>query len=130
MMIRIGVALVAVLGLSACGGGSRYSSSNAAGYGGAYGYSPAAVVVPFASGPIQKACQSGGRKAASRTRCGCVQAIADQSLSAADQRRGAKMFNDPHQLQVIRQSDNASNERFWRAWKEFGQNAAAACEGS
>jgi hypothetical protein len=125
MMMRIGVALVAVLGLAACGGGSRYSSSKATGYGG--GYSPAPVVVPFASGPIQKACLADGRKEASRTRCGCVQAVADQSLSAADQRRGAKMFRDPHQLQEIRQSDNANNERFWKAWKEFGQNAAAIC---
>ncbi|APE44544.1 hypothetical protein BOO69_14835 [Sulfitobacter alexandrii] len=123
-MIRIGVAIVAVLGLAACGGGSRYSSSNAAAYGGGYAAVP---VVPFASGPIQKACEADGRKEASRTRCGCVQAVADQSLSARDQRRGAKMFRDPHQLQEIRQSDNANNERFWKAWKEFGQNAAAVC---
>lgn len=129
MMVRIGMALVAVLGLAACGGGSAYSSNNATGYGGRY--TPVAVaVVPFASGPIQKACQADGRKAASRTRCGCVQAVADQSLSPTDQRRGAKLFRDPHQLQEIRQSDNAANERFWKVWKEFGQNAAAVCEGT
>ena len=38
MMMRIGVALVAVLGLAACGGGSRYSSSKATGYGGGYSF--------------------------------------------------------------------------------------------
>lgn len=124
MMTRIGVALVAVVGLAACGG-SRYSSSNATSYGGGYVTAPA--VVPFASGPIQKACQADGRRGASRIRCGCVQAVADQSLSSSDQRRGAKMFRDPHQLQEIRQSDNANNERFWIVWKEFGQNAAAIC---
>lgn len=122
MTIRFLVAGVALVGLAACGGGSRYSSSNAAG---GYGYSPQPVM--FATGPIQKACLAGNRKAASTARCGCVQAVADQSLDAGDQRRGAKLFKDPHDAQEIRQSDNASNERFWLAWKAFGQNAAAAC---
>tara|TARA_R110002049_G_scaffold307712_2_gene509100 strand:- start:71722 stop:72096 length:375 start_codon:yes stop_codon:yes gene_type:complete len=121
-MLRYVVSFLALSALTACGGGSRYASSNA--YGGAR-YTPAPVL--FASGPIQKACLSGGRKAASHTRCGCVQAIADQSLSASDQRRAAKMFGDPHQFQEVRQSSNADNERFWLAWKAFGQNAAAAC---
>jgi hypothetical protein len=116
-MLRMSVALVAVLTLSACGGGSRYSNSGA----------PA---VKFASGPIQQACQRQGRKAASRARCGCVQAVANQELSPADQRRGAKYFKNPARLQEVRQSDNQSNERFWRAWKTFGQTAAAVCSGT
>lgn len=120
--MRMIVAMVALSGLAACGGGSRYASSNAASYG--------AAPVLFASGPIQQACQSDGRKAASRARCGCVQAVANQSLSASDQRRGAKYFKNPQALQDVRQSDNASNERFWKAWKQFGQNAAALCSGS
>tara|TARA_R110002072_G_scaffold79911_5_gene183924 strand:+ start:1477 stop:1851 length:375 start_codon:yes stop_codon:yes gene_type:complete len=124
-MIRILVASVALAGLAACGGGTRYSSGNA---GGGYGYSPRPVM--FAKGPIQKACLADNRQAASAARCGCVQAVADQSLDAGDQRRGAKLFKDPHKFQEIRQSDNASNERFWLAWKAFGQNAAAACSSS
>ncbi len=119
-MIRFLVALVALGGLAACGGGSRYSSTNAG------SYRPAPVL--FASGPIQKACVADGRKAASHARCGCIQAVADQSLSGSEQRRGAKLFKDPHEVQVIRQSDNATNEKFWLAWKAFGQNAAAACD--
>ncbi|MGJ8625963.1 MAG: hypothetical protein ACSHXB_03290 [Sulfitobacter sp.] len=119
-MIRIFVASVALASLAACGGGSRYSSSNAG-----RGYTPQPVL--FATGPIHRACVSANRKAATPSRCGCVQAVADQSLSASDQRRGAKMFKDPHKAQEVRQSDNPSNERFWLAWKAFGQNAAAAC---
>lgn len=119
-MIRMTVALVALTTLAACGGGSRYSSSNAAGYGGV-------AVLPFASGPIQRACEADGRKGASAARCGCVQAVADQELSGRDQRRGVKYFRDPHKLQEVRQSDNPSNERFWKVWKEFGQTAAAVC---
>ena len=119
-MIRILVASVALAALAACGGGSRYSSSNAN-----RGYTPQPV--QFATGPIHRACVTANRKAATPARCGCVQAVADQSLDNSDQRRGAKLFKDPHQAQEIRQSDNPSNERFWLAWKAFGQNAAAVC---
>jgi hypothetical protein len=118
VMIRLSVALVAILGLAACGGGSRYSGN---------GYRT--PVVLFATGPIQQACQSQGRKAASRARCGCVQAVADRSLSSSEQRRGASYFKDPHRLQEVRQNqeNNASNRRFWAAWKAFGQQAEQLC---
>ncbi|MFD2740449.1 hypothetical protein ACFSUD_12750 [Sulfitobacter aestuarii] len=119
-MMRIFVALVALSGLAACGGGSRYSSMNAG------VYRPAPVL--FARGPIQQACETQGRRAATPARCGCVQAIANQSLSRSEQRRAAKMFKDPHEFQEMRQSNNPKHEQFWRAWKTFGQNAAAACD--
>lgn len=118
-MVRISVALVALLALVACGGGRSA---------GQRGYAPA---VQFASGPIQKACQAQGRKAASRARCGCVQAVANRELSASDQRRGVKYFKNPHALQQVRQNqdNNASNRRFWAAWKAYGQRAAQVCSG-
>ena len=118
-MFRITIVCFAVLGLAACGGGSRYDRGK--------GYAVGAPAVLFASGPIQNACQASDRKARSRSRCGCVQAVADQSLSSADQRRGATYFKDPHKLQDVRQSSNASNERFWLAWKAFGESAARQC---
>ena len=120
-MIRFGVVLVALIGLSACGGGSRYASGKA-GYG--------APVVLYATGPIYTACLVGGRSAASRARCGCVQAVADRELSASDQRRGASYFKNPHKLQEVRQSNDANNERFWKAWKAYGERAAALCSGT
>lgn len=49
------------------------------------------------------------------------------SLSPSEQRRGASFFKDPHRLQEVRQSDNAANERFWAAWKAYGQRAAQLC---
>jgi hypothetical protein len=120
-MVRIFIASMSVVSLAACGGGgTQYSSGNAG-----RNYSPQPVL--FAVGPIHRACLSADRKSATPARCGCVQAVADQSLDSGDQRRGAKLFKDPHQSQEIRQSDNPSNERFWLAWKAFGQNAAAAC---
>ena len=117
-MIRTGLVLVALVGLAACGG----SRNVARGY-----QAPAAL---YATGPIQVACLKQGRKAASRARCGCVQAVANRELSARDQRRGAGYFSDPHALQQVRQSDNAGNERFWKAWKAYGQRAAALCSGT
>eukprot|EP00581_Thalassiosira_minuscula_P023798 CAMPEP_0184417636 /NCGR_PEP_ID=MMETSP0738-20130409/16004_1 /TAXON_ID=385413 /ORGANISM="Thalassiosira miniscula, Strain CCMP1093" /LENGTH=120 /DNA_ID=CAMNT_0026777413 /DNA_START=30 /DNA_END=392 /DNA_ORIENTATION=- len=112
------VASLALVALTACGG-TRYSSSNAV-----RGTTPAVL---FATGPIYSACQKAGRKQASRARCGCVQAVADRSLNTDDQRRGAAFFDDPHQAQVVRQSDRGADERFWQKWKAYGADAARMC---
>ncbi len=112
-MIRMMSALVALLVLAGCGGGARYDATRG--------------TVLYATGPIQNACLAGGRKGASGGRCGCIQAIADRSLSSAEQRRGVRYFKDPGALQEVRQSSRASDERFWRAWKAFGEQAQV-CE--
>ncbi len=124
-MIRT-VALICVVALvSACGGGSRYSSSNAASV--RLDRAPSTPAVLFANGPIAQACRTAGRKQASRSRCGCVQAVADRSLSQSEQRKGAVFFKDPHKAQQTRQSDNPANERFWKKWKAYGNEAARLC---
>ncbi|WP_246253545.1 hypothetical protein [Sulfitobacter maritimus] len=117
--MRTVVSLMALVVLAGCGG-SRYSSDAAVGR-----FAPAPVL--FATGPIQKACLADGRRGASQARCGCVQAVADQTLSWSEQRTGVKVFRDPHRLQEMRQSDNARDNAFWSTWKAFGQSAAAAC---
>ena len=123
-MVRIIGAFSILLVVAACGGGSRYSSSNAS----TARYTPVATPSAlFASGPIASACRSAGRKQATRTRCGCVQAVADRSLNASEQRRGAAFFKDPHSAQVTRQSDNPANERFWKKWKAYSADAARLC---
>ncbi|MEL6451155.1 MAG: hypothetical protein AAFQ19_07825 [Pseudomonadota bacterium] len=83
--------------------------------------------VLFATGPIYSACRASDRRQASRARCGCVQAVADRSLSEGEQRRGAGFFADPHQAQVVRQSDRLSDERFWLKWKSYSDSAARLC---
>ena len=122
-MIRLITALSVVALVGACGG-SRYSSSNASGARSVY----KSASVQFASGPISSACQSAGHKQASRSRCGCVQAVANRSLSRSEQIRGASFFKDPQKAQDTRQSDNAASERFWKKWKAYGDDAARVCK--
>ncbi|WP_239479518.1 hypothetical protein [Actibacterium sp. 188UL27-1] len=63
----------------------------------------------------------------SRDLCKCIQRVADQTLTRGDQRKGAKFFAKPQKAQDTRQSDNASNEAFWKKWKAFGNTAQAIC---
>ena len=92
------------LALAACGGGAR-----------------------GVNGDVAKACIAGGRDAANRTLCSCVQQVANQSLSAADQRRAAGFFDDPDTAQETRQSDRASDEAFWTRYRAFADRAAQSC---
>lgn len=79
------------------------------------------------AGPIEQACLRSGREAASRALCGCIQQVADRTLTNADQRRAAKFFSDPHRAQEVRQSDRTSEEAFWLRYKNFGATAEAFC---
>jgi hypothetical protein len=79
------------------------------------------------SGEVGQACMSGGREAANATLCSCVQRAADQSLSAADQRRAASFFSDPQAAQDTRQSDRSGDEAFWDRYMAFVDRARARC---
>lgn len=88
----------------------------------------AATLAPAAfAGPIERACLNSDRRAASRALCGCIQDVADITLSGRDQRLAASFFRDPHKAQVIRQSDRHSHEVFWQKYKAFGRTAEAYC---
>lgn len=111
------IALFALSALAACGGGATNYTTRGA-------YAPTQL---HATGPLQRACMSQGRKAASSQRCGCIQAVANQKLSPAEQKRGVKAFSDPHKVQVWRQSDRSADNAFWASWKAFGQSASRVC---
>lgn len=81
-------------------------------------------------GPIFSACRQSGRKQATQARCACVQGVANASLTKAQQSRGAKYFRNQQGLQDARQSDRASDEAFWKAWKAFGERAGRECRRS
>ena len=78
------------------------------------------------AGPIDNACLRAGRTA-DPALCGCIQQVADQTLSRSDQRRAAKFFEDPDQAQETRVSDRAADEDFWLRYKAFAQTAEAYC---
>ena len=112
------VSLSLVLLLLGCGGGNTNRTAR-----------PEAPVVRIASGPVASACAQSGRRAANRQLCGCIQAVADDSLSAGDQRRAAAFFRDPHQAQEVRQSDGRRDEAFWDRYTAFADRAERICRG-
>ena len=97
-------AIVALVLLAGCGSGAR-----------------------GVSGELAKACINGGRDAANRALCSCVQQVANQSLNATDQSRAAGFFEDPETAQQTRQSDRASDEAFWTRYRAFADRAEASC---
>lgn len=101
--MRVFWAFAAVVALASCGGGRGLS------------------------GDVAKACIAGGRDAANRALCSCVQQVANQSLNGSDQRRAAAFFDDPDSAQETRQSDRASDEAFWTRYRAFADRAAASC---
>jgi hypothetical protein len=100
MMHRMLVLLVA-LTLAGCGGG--------------------------ASGPIGGACIRSDRAAANPALCSCIQRVAGQSLSGADQRRAAEFFGNPDKAERVRRSDADRDDAFWDRYRAFANRAAAVC---
>lgn len=90
----------------------------------------AAVVLttPLAvAGPIDSACMRSDRVAGSRQLCGCIQQVADQTLSRADQRRAARFFTDADAAQQVRMSDSGADNAFWDRYRNFTAAAEAYC---
>ena len=87
---------------------------------------PMAASVAHA-GTIERACLKSGRSAANRALCGCIQDVADLTLSGRDQKLAATFFKDPHKAQEVRQSDRSSHELFWKRYKAFGATAETYC---
>ena len=134
------ILLAAILSLAACGGYSKAARDigpdrttviRVMPQPSAPGTTTAAIVpIRTASGPISRACMASDRKARSATRCGCIQAVANDTLSSSDQRLAVSFYDDPHKAQVIRQSDNPRHETFWKAYKAYAEAAATACSGA
>lgn len=87
-----------------------------------------ALTAPLAmAGPIDSACVRSDNDRASSRLCGCIQQVADQTLSRSDQRRAAAFFRDPHQAQVVRMSKSSADNAFWARYKRFAGRAEAYC---
>lgn len=82
---------------------------------------------PTATGPINSACLSSDRSARSRQVCGCIQAVANSTLTGSEQRRAAEFYANPHSVQETRQSDRPGDEQFWKVYKAYGERAEQVC---
>lgn len=76
---------------------------------------------------IKRACMKSDRQYANPSLCGCIQLVADITLSRRDQKTAAKFFRDPHRAQEVRQSGRANDAQFWTKYRAFGQSAESYC---
>lgn len=82
-----------------------------------------------AAGPIESACMRSDRPQATRSMCGCIQKVANQTLRGGDQRRAAKFFRNPEEAHEVWMSKRDNDDRFWDRYKAFGAQAEATCAG-
>lgn len=86
------------------------------------------LTTPFAvAGPIDNACVQSERGARNSALCGCIQQVADMTLSRSDQRRAAGFFRNAQQAQDVRMSKRAADNQFWDRYKQFAATAEAYC---
>ena len=87
-----------------------------------------ALTTPLASaGPIDSACVKSDRGAGRGALCGCVQQVANMTLSRSDQRRAAAFFREPHKAQEVRMSKSDADNAFWARYKRFASTAESYC---
>ncbi|MDS9466128.1 hypothetical protein RGQ15_00860 [Paracoccus sp. MBLB3053] len=86
------------------------------------------LTTPLAvAGPIDSACIKSDRRARSSQLCGCIQQVADMTLSRSDQRRAARFFRDAEEAQAVRMSKSNADNAFWSRYKNFAATAEAYC---
>ena len=86
------------------------------------------LTTPFAeAGPIDNACIRSDRGARSPGLCGCIQQVANQTLSRSDQRRAARLFRNADEAQEIGMSKSDADNAFWARYKNFAATAEAYC---
>ncbi len=78
------------------------------------------------AGAIDSACMKYAGRANAAT-CGCIQQVADSTLSRSDQRRAAGFFKDPDKAQEVRMSPSQADNDFWARYKAFAETAEAYC---
>ncbi|MCR9157277.1 MAG: hypothetical protein NXH80_08525 [Rhodobacteraceae bacterium] len=87
------------------------------------------AVTRFSTGPISRACLSSDRKARSARLCGCIQTVANRSLSSSDQRKASRFFADPQRAHDTWMSQSPSDDAFWDRYKAFAARSEQSCRG-
>lgn len=114
--MRVLAALVVAALVAGCGG-NRYDRSDGG------------TVTRFSTGPISRACLSSDRKARNSRLCGCIQTVANQSLSGSDQRKASGFFKDPQRAHDVWMSQSSSDDAFWERYKVFAARSENSCRG-
>lgn len=79
------------------------------------------------AGAIGNACKNSDRGRGNPALCGCIDQIAQQTLSRSDQRRAAKFFRDADRAQQVRMSKSRTDNAFWDRYKRFTGTAQRYC---
>lgn len=79
------------------------------------------------AGPIENACNRSERQQANRALCRCIDAVAQQTLTRAEQRRAARFFTNPDEAQAVRMSRSPGDSEFWARYRSFGEAAERTC---
>jgi hypothetical protein len=82
------------------------------------------------AGPIETACNRSFRQAANPPLCSCIQQVANMTLRSSDQRRAAKLLNDPDKAHKTWMSKRSGDDAFWDRYTAFGDQAQALCSSS
>lgn len=82
---------------------------------------------PLNANPVERACMGSGRTAANPSLCACIGSAARQTLNFGEQRRAARLFDDPDEAEELRMSDNHRDEAFWDRYRAFGETAEQMC---
>lgn len=86
------------------------------------------MTTPLAmAGPIETACVRSDRARGNAPLCGCIQQVANQTLSRSDQRRAANFFRDPHRAQEARTAKGGAENAFWQRYRNFAGQAERLC---
>lgn len=86
-----------------------------------------AIPVAAEASRIENACVRSDRAAATRARCACVQRVANQHLTRADQRQASRFFRDPDRAHQVRFSRDERDRAFWQRYRAFADAAETLC---
>jgi hypothetical protein len=86
------------------------------------------VTGAVSAGPVERACVASVRAKGNSSLCGCVQKVADVTLSGADQVMVAQFFLNPDKAEEVRMKSTVSANAFWDRYTVFGEQAQMACK--
>lgn len=87
------------------------------------------VASAVSAGPVERACVNSARAKGNSALCGCVQKVADVTLSGKDQLMVAQFFLSPDKAEEVRMQSTPSANAFWDRYTLFGEQAEMACRG-